>query len=72
MTEMKHVTITKTVPVNNRETLEVWLNREMSKFMSDQRDGGQNQLHAGRIALNLIELAGFTLQSPVTPRAQRS
>lgn len=72
MAEMKHVTVTKTVPVNNRETLEVWLNEQLAEWLTGQRDGGGNKLVAGRRAIDLILEAGFTLEPPVLNRAPRS
>ena len=59
------VEITKTVPVSNRETLEVYLNQELEKHIGDNlRDAGLSKKTAGTAALTIIEEAGFIVLPP--------
>ncbi len=64
----KVVTLTKTVPVADRETLRVWLNQQLQEYLKSARDGGVNKSTAGTKALDLIEAAGFRLTLPTGKR----
>jgi len=69
MTDHKTVTITKTVPVNNRETLDAYLNDQLKEWIGDgKKDAGTRNATAGSKAIRLIEEAGFKLQPPATTR----
>ena len=68
MSGYKTVTMTKTVPVADRESLAVWLDQKMAEWLKDKRDAGASKKTAGTHALKLIAEAGFTLQSPQIPR----
>ncbi len=59
------VEITKTVPVSNHETLEVWLNKELGAWLNDH---GDDIGVAGTKAIELIVKAGFAIQQPTVSR----
>ena len=70
---MQKVEITRTVLVNDRETLAAWLNQELEAWFNscaDETDFGGARASdcAGTKVLDLIEKAGFTLNSPTVPR----
>jgi len=54
--ELKEVTMTKTVKVKDRETLEAWLNEKL--------EVATGHCAAGTCAIDLIIEAGFTLTPP--------
>lgn len=62
--EYKTVTIVKTVPVTDQETLIAWLNVELADWLKDKRDAGASKATAGAKAVELIIEAGFTFNSP--------
>lgn len=66
----KTVTIVKTVPVADKETLIAWLNGELADWLRDKRDGGSSKATAGAKAIELIYEAGFTLNI-TSPRVNR-
>lgn len=63
--ELKTVTITKEVPVNDLETLEAWLNNKLSHGLSREDEEAYSR---GTKVLKLIQEAGFTIQPPITYR----
>ncbi len=70
---MQKVEITKTVFVNDHETLAAWLNQELETWLNSRADetdfgGARVSDCAGTKVLDLIEKAGFTLNSPTVPR----
>ena len=59
----EQVEITKTVPVNDTETLTAWLNQEIEAWF--ERNDGSNQYDTvGEKCLSLIKQAGFELKPP--------
>lgn len=64
----KTVSMTKSVPVADTESLKAWLNEQLSDWLSGQRDGGTNKMVAGSKAVDLIIEAGFTLNPPKVTR----
>jgi len=67
----KQVEIVKTVPVSDLETLTVWLDQELNKWLDGDgqlRDGGQRRATVGSKALALVREAGFELKLPVAAR----
>ena len=69
MAELKRIEITKTVPVNDLETLTVYLNRQLEEAVKEgNRDGGSAKKKLGETALKLIQGAGFHLDAPATQR----
>ncbi len=66
---MQKVEITRTVLVNDRETLAAWLNQELEAWLNscaDETDFGGARASdcAGTKVLDLIEKAGFGLTLP--------
>lgn len=61
------VEITKTVPVNDAETLAVWLDQALEAWLNPRGDGS-DLASAGTKALDLIKKAGFTLTPPSSLR----
>ena len=64
---LKMVTITKQVPVADRESLTAWLNRELGDWLVCSEESGREDT-AGNRALDLIHEAGFTLNPPKVNR----
>lgn len=64
--DIQEVTITKTVPVIDRESLEAWLNEQLVNYMGDINP--HNMPTIGSVALNLIEQAGFKITPPSRTR----
>lgn len=64
MTEHKTVTITKTVPVDDRETLALWLEDWLALWMANEWE--VEAPGVGSKALDLIEEAGFTVVPPAS------
>lgn len=61
---MKEVTITKTVPVNNIETLRAWLSGQLRDYL-DKPEGvclDTRKALVGSRAIDLILEAGFTIE----------
>ena len=65
----KTVEITKKVPVNDNESLAMWLNQELAQYPEHTlRDAGLREKILGSTVISLIEEAGFTLQPPSVKR----
>ena len=70
---MQKVEITKTVFVTDHETLAEWLNQELETWLISRANetdfsGADANACAGTKVLDLIDKAGFTLNSPAVPR----